>query len=158
MVELKYVQSMEDYVAASNLFKEYAAWLDIDLSFQKFEEELSELSNMYGPPKGCIILAEEMEAYVGCIAVRNIGLNIAEIKRMYVKPISQQSGTGTMLLNEAIAFAIKTEYEKIQLDTLNTMLPAINLYKKHGFYEIPAYYFNPESTAVFFEKKLKNDI
>lgn len=152
MVELTYVQTKDHYVVASELFEEYAEWLNIDLSFQKFEAELSELSRMYGAPTGCIILARESQEYIGCIAVRKIGADTAEIKRMYVKPLSQQSGTGTLLLNEAVEFAMKAGYARIQLDTLNSMLPAIRLYEKAGFYRIPAYYFNPEPTAVYFEK------
>lgn len=152
MVELKYVDSREEYMAASELFKEYAAWLTIDLSFQKFEEELTELSTMYAAPTGCIILAKSQNDFIGCIAVRKIEKDIAEIKRMYVTPASQKFGTGTLLLNEALAFAKKAGYAKIRLDTLNTMLPAIRLYEKTGFYKIPAYYFNPEPTAVYFEK------
>jgi hypothetical protein len=34
------------------------------------------------------------------------------------------------------------------------MQPAMNLYKENGFKEIPAYYYNPEPTAVYFEKSL----
>lgn len=157
MVRLKYVSSREEYVAASEVFKEYAAWLNIDLSFQKFEEELGELSVMYGSPAGCIILAKDKDDYIGCIAVRKINTEIGEIKRMYVKPSSQQLGTGTLMLNEAIAFAKKAGYKKLHLDTLSNMMPAITLYKKIGFYEIPAYYFNPEPTAVYFEKKIADN-
>lgn len=152
MVQTKYVHSRDEYVAATTLFKEYANWLNIDLSFQNFDEELSRLSAMYGSPTGCIILAKDNDAYIGCIAVRKIDNEIGEIKRMYVKPDSQQRGTGTRLLEEAIAFAKDAGYKKLQLDTLNTMLPAMKLYKKSGFYEIPAYYYNPEPTAVYFEK------
>ena len=34
------------------------------------------------------------------------------------------------------------------------MLPAIHLYKSYGFNEIPAYYHNPISNAVYFEKRI----
>jgi ribosomal protein S18 acetylase RimI-like enzyme len=57
-------------------------------------------------------------------------------------------------LNEAILIAKKYGYKKIRLDTLSNMTAAIVLYKQNGFYEIPAYYYNPESTAVYFEKNL----
>jgi len=73
---------------------------------------------------------------------------------MFVKPAHQHKGIGKDLLEKAIALAISCNYEYIRLDTLNHMTPAINLYKKYGFYEIPAYYNNPVSTAVYFEKAI----
>jgi len=144
----------EEYKAAASLFKEYAEWLNIDLGFQKFSEELMQLKDMYGPPFGGIILAKDENDFVGCIAVRKTTATTAELKRMYVKPTNQQSGIGKQLLEEALALAKRYGYKKIQLDTLSNMKPAINLYKKNGFYEIPAYYHNPEKTAVYFEKIL----
>jgi ribosomal protein S18 acetylase RimI-like enzyme len=35
------------------------------------------------------------------------------------------------------------------------MTPAMNLYRKQGFVEIDAYYYNPNDTAVYFELKIK---
>jgi ribosomal protein S18 acetylase RimI-like enzyme len=34
------------------------------------------------------------------------------------------------------------------------MTAAIKLYKQYEFYEIPAYYYNPNETAIYFEMKL----
>ena len=51
----------------------------------------------------------------------------------------------------ALQLARDCGYKKVKLDTLNTMLPAMELYKKYGFKEIPAYYHNPNATAVYFE-------
>jgi hypothetical protein len=48
----------EHYSNAAELFKEYALWLNIDLTFQHFEEELSQLKSMYGLPLGAVILAK----------------------------------------------------------------------------------------------------
>ena len=66
----------------------------------------------------------------------------------------QKMGIGKQLLDAALALAKSCGYQKIRLDTLNTMLPAMKLYTDNGFYEILAYYFNPEKTAVYFEKEL----
>ena len=143
-----------EYDAAISLFRQYAAWLNIDLGFQHFEEELVSLKNMYGAPFGGIILCKNGSGYAGCIAIRKIDVDIAELKRMYVRPEFQQLGIGNALLQDALTLAKKYHYKKIRLDTLSNMTPAINLYKRNGFYEIPAYYFNPEKTAVFFEKIL----
>lgn len=154
MADYIHVHTNEEYKAAAELFTEYAAWLNIDLGFQHFEEEIAGLKEMYATPKGGIILCREDDEYIGCNAVRQQEEGIAELKRMYVKPGFQQRGIGNGLLQEALSLAKKHNYKKIRLDTLSNMHPAINLYKRNGFYEIPAYYFNPEKTAVYFEKEL----
>lgn len=148
------VTTDEEYAIAASLFNEYANWLGIDLSFQKFDEELQSLKLMYGPDKGIIIICKQDSDYMACIAVRPIDAETAEFKRMYVKSAFREMGIGQVLLEKAIEFAKLSGYQTIKLDTLNTMTPAMNLYKKNGFYEIPAYYFNPEKTAVYFEKKI----
>lgn len=145
---------IEHYEAAILLFKEYAAWLNIDLCFQNFDAELQQLNKMYAAPNGIILLHKTEESFKACVAVRDKGEQIAELKRMYVQPAQRGKGIAKNLLQQAIAFATNAGYKKIRLDTLATMMPAINLYKQFGFYEIEAYYHNPESNAVYFEKDL----
>lgn len=135
------------------LFKEYAAWLNIDLCFQNFEEELKSLNEMYAAPLGVILLSTFNKNFTGCVAVRNKGEQIAELKRMYVQPAYRGKGLAKDLLQQAIDFAKDAGYKKIRLDTLASMTPAINLYLQFGFYEIEAYYHNPETNAVYFELK-----
>lgn len=141
----------EHYQAAILLFKEYAAWLNIDLCFQNFDAELQQLNEMYEAPHGIILLCKTDDNYTACVAVRNKGEQIAELKRMYVQPAQRGKGLAKDLLQKAINFAKQAGYKKIRLDTLATMTPAINLYKQFGFYEIDPYYHNPEDNAVFFE-------
>jgi putative acetyltransferase len=154
MISYSLASSEEDYRIAKGLFAEYAASIKIDLDFQKFDEELLILKEMYGPPFGGIILAKEAEEILGCVAVRKITDTIGELKRMYVKPAHQNKGLGKILLNEAIHLAKSCNYSKVRLDTLEEMFAAINLYKQAGFYEIAPYYFNPIPTVIFFEKQL----
>ncbi len=154
MFEYIVVSTEEEYKAAISLFKEYAEWLNIDLSFQNFEAELETIKNMYSSPLGSIILCKNKKNFIACIAIRPKGDLIAEFKRMYVKPNYQRNKIGETLLALSLAFAKNAGYKKVRLDTLNTMTPAMNLYEKNGFYKIEAYYFNPEPTAVYFEKTL----
>jgi putative acetyltransferase len=154
MREYLIVKTDKEYNAAIRLFKEYAEWLNIDLGFQHFQEELQNLKAMYNSADGGIILCKEKDNFIACVAIRKIAKDIAELKRMYVQPAHQHKGIGKTLLEKAITLAVNCNYKYIRLDTLNHMTPAINLYKKNGFYEIDAYYNNPVSTAVYFEKKL----
>jgi GNAT superfamily N-acetyltransferase len=154
MFEYILATSDEEYRLAAQLFSEYAVAINIDLAFQHFDEELSTIREMYGSPEGGIILCKTNNGYAGCVGIRKIDAATAELKRMYVKPAFQNRKIGKELLRQAIMLAKKCNYKTIRLDTLNYMLPAIHLYTQHGFYEIPAYYFNPNTTAVFFEMKL----
>ena len=153
-MQLIQINTDEQYKAAALLFQEYATWLGVDLCFQGFEEEVKDLQKMYSLPNGGIFLCEMNGEYVACVGVRRIDDTRAELKRMYVQPQLQHKGIGTALLESALKLAKECGYKKIQLDTLNTMTPAMNLYLKNGFVEIPAYYHNPIETAVYFERVL----
>jgi ribosomal protein S18 acetylase RimI-like enzyme len=153
MIDFVRASSAEEYKCAAMLFKEYAQWLTIDLGFQAFDNELTKLNTMYGLPEGSILLCKNNHEFIGCVGIRKIDNHIAELKRMYIKPEYQNQGIGKTLLEKAIELARILDYKVIRLDTLNNMIPAMNLYKKQGFYEIPAYYYNPNKTAVYFELK-----
>lgn len=142
------------YEAAANLFRAYSIWLGIDLDFQGFEAELKNIAFTYAPPRGNCWLAMCDGQTIGCIALRPINEQIGELKRMYVIPDFQRIGVGQRLLDLAINYAFEQEYKALQLDTLRSMEPAMNLYLKNGFFEIPAYYNNPHPEAVYFEKQL----
>jgi ribosomal protein S18 acetylase RimI-like enzyme len=143
----------EEYWNAAQLFKEYADWLNIDLGFQHFEEELRLLKTMYAAPDGGIILAKIENECIACVAIRKINNETAELKRMFVRPAYRKQGIGKILLQKAIELAKAANYSCIRLDTLNYMDAAISLYNQFGFYEIPPYYHNPNATAVYFELK-----
>ena len=46
-----------DMEVVRDIFREYAGTLDVDLSFQDFEEELATLPGEYAAPRGQIVLA-----------------------------------------------------------------------------------------------------
>ncbi len=152
MVSIYLASADIDYAAAGELFKEYATSLHINLDFQHFNEELDNLKKMYAKPSGGIILAREPEKIIGCVALRKFSDQTGELKRMYIQPGHQKKGIGKMLLDQALLLAKECNYTKVKLDTLDSMFPAINLYKKAGFYETPPYYYNPIDAAIYFEK------
>ncbi len=79
-------ETAEQIEAARTLFREYEAWLGVDLCFQSFEEELKNLLGEYARPSGRLFLALNVEDVAGCIALRRIGDATCEMKRLFVRP------------------------------------------------------------------------
>lgn len=156
MTDIILANSQEDFTEAARLFREYAQWLNIDLCFQGFEEELGKLDQMYAAPSGGLLLCRDTGSglYAGCVGVRMLDHETAELKRMYLQDAYRGLGIGKLLLTESLALAQTLGYRRVRLDTLNHMTPAMELYKRAGFYDIPAYYHNPEPGVVYFEKTL----
>ena len=137
------------------LFVEYAQAIAVDLCFQGFERELTELPGRYAPPAGSLLLALDGANAAGCVALRNIGDGICEMKRLYVRPAFRGKGLGRALTSDIIAAAKQIGYERMRLDTLSSMKEAIALYQSLGFRRIAPYYDNPNRGAVFMELDLR---
>lgn len=146
----------EDYLAAIELFKEYVASLDFDLSFQNFDEELTMMPMMYGSQNGKLFLVQSGGNYVGCAGLRRIENNTTcELKRMYIKPAYRQLGVGKAIMRLAIDNARAMGYKVMKLDTIGYKMPlAVKLYKSFGFKETTAYNYNPHDGVVYFKLKL----
>jgi putative acetyltransferase len=138
------------------LLREYAQWLDVDLCFQSFEQELQALPGEYQFPLGGLWVAGTGESPVqACVALRSqSGTSVAELKRLYVSPRARGGGLGRRLTECAMDFARQRGYSSIRLDTLPQMPQAQALYESLGFLEIAPYYFNPILGARYLECKL----
>ncbi|HLE62616.1 MAG TPA: GNAT family N-acetyltransferase [Pyrinomonadaceae bacterium] len=146
------VKSAEEIESARKLFEEYAQWLEISLCFQDFEGELASLPGNYQPPSGRLLLAFVDQKLAGCVALRQLGESICEMKRLYLKPEFRGKGLGRVLAEKIIHEARKIGYQRMRLDTLpGKMDRAIELYRLLGFNEIPAYCNNPVPGATFME-------
>jgi putative acetyltransferase len=136
------------------LFREYAAWLQVDLCFQGFEAELAALPGRYAPPSGAILLAHVGSELAGCVASRALEADVCEMKRLWVREPFRRCGTGAQLVDALIERARAAGHERMRLDTLPRMQPALALYRERGFREIPAYYHNPMADTIYLEKRL----
>jgi epoxyqueuosine reductase len=142
----------EDLDTVRRLFREYEASLPFDLSFQNFEKELEDLPGRYAPPSGRILLARCGGTFVGCVALRQIGDGLCEMKRLFVQPAFQGKGFGKALARAIIEEGRRIGYKRMRLDT--AMEPAMSLYKSLGFGEIPPYQHVPVEGVVFMELEL----
>ena len=151
------VNNITNFSKAKELFIEYSESLKIDLCFQDFENELKELHIQYKKPLGGIFLIRDLlsDKFIGCVGIRKFENKIAELKRMYIKEGHRNQGLGEQLLNLAVNLAKDLNYERLWLDTLEFMKPAIKLYRAKGFKEIEAYRYNPRTDVIYFELYLK---
>jgi GNAT superfamily N-acetyltransferase len=139
------------------LFREYADWTGVDLSFQGFARELAELPGDYAPPAGVLFLLTHDEDPAGCVAVRRWQSDACEMKRLYAREPFRGRGYGALLAKEAITWARGAGYKRMLLDTLPSMAAAQRLYAALGFREIPPYRFNPVAGAKFMQLVLADD-
>jgi ribosomal protein S18 acetylase RimI-like enzyme len=148
-------ETFEQIEEARLLFREYEAWLGVDLCFQSFEKELKNLPGEYAQPSGRLFLALSIEKVAGCIALRKLGDTTCEIKRLFVRPDFRGLRLGQMLIEKALAEAKAIGCLRMRLDTLPDKMPkAVELYQSYGFREIPPYYENPHKETLFMEKEL----
>lgn len=144
----------EHIVAARALFNEYAGWIGVDLEFQGFSDEVNSLPGEYYPPAGALLLAEEEGLFTACVALRMLEEGVCEMKRLYVAPAGRGQGLGLKLAEAIIVRACELGYEKMRLDTLESMTEARELYSSLGFKQIEPYYNNPLPGAEFYELEL----
>jgi GNAT superfamily N-acetyltransferase len=154
---LRAAASADDIAFARRLFVEYAHWLDVDLCFQGFAEELENLPGAYAPPRGSLLLAGvRLEAFA-CIALRPLdggAEDVGEVKRLYVQPARRGEGWGRRLVDALIAQARLLGYRELKLDTLRRMEGARALYASVGFRECAAYYVNPLPDVIYMSLRL----
>ena len=135
----------DDAERVRDLFREYAAGLGVDLSFQDFDAELADPFGVYE----AILLADD-----GCVALRRIDEVDCELKRLFVCPAARGTGLGRALAVAAISQARSRGFRRLRLDTLPTMTAARALYGELGFRETEAYRYNPVHGTTYFELEL----
>ena len=115
---------------------------------------MDSLPQMYGAPRGVLLLAEMEGMAAGCAAVRPLDDVTCELKRVYVRSDFRGTGMGRQLTESAMRAAREMGYMRMHLDTLPEMAAAQRLYESLGFRDIPAYYGEPMAGQRFMEAVL----
>jgi ribosomal protein S18 acetylase RimI-like enzyme len=155
--DIAQARSAGDYAAGKSLIEEYQAALGVDLCFQDFAWEIATLPGIYGPPRGCLLIARVNGVLAGCAAVRGLDNGDCEIKRLYVRPGYRREGVGRRLVETAVHFARELGYARMMLDTLPAMTEAQSLYRSLGFVEIDSYCVNPVEGVRYLALELGGD-
>lgn len=111
-------------------------------SRSRFIERDIETIAKFQPPSGRLLLAFADGIATGTAAMRRVGPDAAEIKRMWVDPSRRRGGIGRTMLDRLIESATVAGYARIVLDSPDFMTAAHTLYRSSGFTDTRAY---PES-------------
>ncbi|MFN3231917.1 MAG: GNAT family N-acetyltransferase [Alphaproteobacteria bacterium] len=156
MAEIEIVEALEgpDIDAAKALIRAYVAWLGVDLSHQGFEAEMETFPGQYAPPKGALLLVRVDGVPAGVVGLRPLDGDICEMKRLWVAPEFSGFGLGRRLCTRFLEEGCRLGYRTVRLDTVARAQAANHIYRSMGFREIPAYRYNPEPDALYFERSL----
>ena len=149
-------ETPEQIATVRELMMEYATWLEFDLCFQGFDEELRDLPGKYAAPRGRLLLASWDNQIAGLGALRPLSdHDVCEMKRLYVRPGFRGHNIGRALARKLISDACEIGYRSMRLDTVpGKMDHAISLYRELGFKEMTPYYSSPVEKTLFMELML----
>jgi ribosomal protein S18 acetylase RimI-like enzyme len=88
-------------------------------------------------PGGDIFFVLEGDLVQGTCAVIRHSADECEIAKMAVAPGAQGRGFGDLLMNRAMAFAAELGARRVVIVSNTVLEPAIRLYRKHGFVQVP---------------------
>ncbi|MEW5925506.1 MAG: ribosomal protein S18-alanine N-acetyltransferase [Candidatus Zixiibacteriota bacterium] len=117
-----------------------------------FTEELDR------PNRG-ILIAESNGVITG-YAAYIVAFGEAHLTNIAVAPPYRGKNIAKILLNCILGIAREAECENIFLDVRPSNKPAIELYKKFGFYDLyvrPNYYHSPAENAIVMVKNLREE-
>ncbi|HDY7983605.1 GNAT family N-acetyltransferase [Vibrio vulnificus] len=101
--------------------------------------------------------AEKNGVVQGCIALKELASNHAEIKSMRTATSARNQGVASQLLSHVLAVAKTRNYEFLSLETgsMDYFFAARKLYEKHGFiYCGPFGDYQPDPNSCFMTRKL----
>ncbi|WP_206607236.1 bifunctional helix-turn-helix transcriptional regulator/GNAT family N-acetyltransferase [Rhizobium tubonense] len=121
---------------------------------------LAEFVGRLDRPHNEIWAALEAGNIIGTIAIdgEDLGTGIAHLRWFIVEDGRRASGTGTRLLNQAVAFCDRNGFEEIQLWTFKGLDAARRLYEASGFVlaeEQPGRQWGKEVTEQRFVRKVE---
>jgi GNAT superfamily N-acetyltransferase len=148
------VQTATHLADIKDLLWEYGVIRNFDAALGDYKSEIKNLPGEYGPPGGCIVIAYLDNDAAGCVAYRNLGNSICEMKRLYVKDSFRRQGIGQFLIKTIIYESKEAGYKQMMLDTHPWMKSARKLYLEEGFTETDPYNNNPTQGIRFFKLDL----
>jgi putative acetyltransferase len=113
-------------------------WIESYFTIERHDREiLDDPQRWVIDAGGEIFMAVENGDGIGTVAMIPAGEGVLELTKMAVSPDHRGKGIGDMLMEAAISYARSTNTRTVFLETHHKLGPAIALYHKHGFIDVP---------------------
>lgn len=103
---------------------------------------------------GMIFYAKYNDEILGTVSLMKLDDNTFELSKMAVSDKAQGLGIGNKLLIHSIAVAEENNIKKLLLYSNRILLPALHLYEKFGFVEVPLGDVSYERADIKMEKTI----
>lgn len=144
----------EDSEPLKSVIHEYIRWLDMDLSYRGFAQEMGNFDAIFTLPGGLFLIAQVNGEIAGCVGLLRHTEGTAEVKRLYVRPPFRGHQLGHQLITALIGRAQAIGCRQLVLDAVAQTTIAQQLYQAMGFQETEPYYANPVPGTKFFKLSL----
>ncbi len=155
MARLTTATTPDELNLAREMWREYARVVDDRAWFPGFERELADLGTIYGPPGGTFLLAWEGNELAACGALRRLDEDVAELRRVYVRPQFRARGLARTISVALMGEARRVGYGSVRLDVPPKLSAGIKLYQSLGFAAIPPYASQPPG-AICMEARVRS--
>ncbi|MGZ8539134.1 MAG: GNAT family N-acetyltransferase [Chitinophagaceae bacterium] len=113
-------------------------WLRQYFAVELYDEyQLSHPRREIIEKEGYIFLVKEDQNIIGTVALMKENDRSFEITKMSVTKASQGKGISKLLMDACIKIAKNKQWDRLFLYSNTLLVPAIQLYRKYGFSEIP---------------------
>ncbi len=156
---LKVSITAEPIDSAGALALLYAATDELNQRYGLIDDDARLSLGELRPPKGIFLVARDNRDLCGGVGLREIAspeLQLAEVKRLWVRPDLRRHGVAAQLMSHVETHARRLGYRQLYLETGPRQPEAIAFYPKHSWTQIgefPPDVFSHE-TAVRFTKVL----
>jgi len=152
------IQNTVEIIPFSEDLKEHIKTLNFEWLKKYFRVEDQDELTLSNPQeeiidKGAMIFfAKYNDEILGTVSLVKVDDNTFELSKMAVSDKAQGLGIGNELLVHSIAVAKENNIKKLLLYSNRILLPAIHLYEKFGFVEVPLGNVNYERADIKMEK------
>ena len=150
MIEIKRVRG--DSAPAREIVRAMEDWVTANFGPTTPDRTSTVRPDEMVPPDGVFVLVVDGGRVVAGGGVRRLADGIGEIKRMFVMEDARGQGHARRLLEGLEAAGLDLGYERLRLDTAQSMTTAMGLYRRAGYRDIPDY--NGNSYASFWGEKV----